>query len=437
MYIATKTVFKNINADMVNPKAIDIHIELSAIEYAKLKFGLIPLTMEDKWIMYVDNNRLYMHRSWTGYLIYQAELIVQKDGRCLIKTFTVERDPEKYKSIDDERDIKNFKIHIDYLSGRKINNPARNVILGLIVGDLLGVPVEFYTRAELKKNPVVGLQEFGTHHQPQGTWSDDSSLSLCLAEALCFDFDLKKIGENFVKWYYENHWTPHGNVFDVGMTTRSAIERLKKGVRPDLAGDWEEGSNGNGSIMRILPLLFELNKYTDNKKRYALIKDVSSITHAHARSCLACYYLLEFASVILSEYKYPLSEAYTIANHNLVKLVNELGINPDELMKFNRLTNGDIDKFSEKDIHSSGYVIHTLEASIWCLLTTNSFKEAVLKAVNLGGDTDTTASVTGGLAGLYYGEEAIPSEWINSIVKLDDVNNLIDKLCLKYNIANV
>ncbi|MGB4437301.1 MAG: ADP-ribosylglycohydrolase family protein, partial [Acetomicrobium sp.] len=133
-------------------------------------------------------------------------------------------------------------------------------LLGLCIGDALGVPVEFQSREKLKRNPVKDMMGYGTHNQPPGTWSDDSSLAFCLAESLCNGFDLQDIADKFVKWMYEGYWTPWGKAFDVGHTTQIAISRLKKGVDPLESGPTDERSNGNGSLMRILPLIFYVEK---------------------------------------------------------------------------------------------------------------------------------------------------------------------------------
>src|SRR5699024_2226474 len=119
------------------------------------------------------------------------------------------------------------------------------------------------------------------------------------AEALSQDLDLNVIGQNFVKWMQENYWTPHGNVFDIGIATRQAISRLAKGEKPALAGGFDETDNGNGSIMGILPLLFYLLDKPINE-RFDITKKVSSITHGHIRSVIACFYYLEFAYQILA-----------------------------------------------------------------------------------------------------------------------------------------
>ena len=314
-----------------------------------------------------------------------------------------------------------------------MNNTIKDAIFGLVVGDALGVPVEFKSREYLKQNPLTDMIGFGTYFQPEGTWSDDSSLTLCLAEVLTKGLDVQEIGNSFVRWYFEYHWTAHGAIFDVGKTTLEAILKISEGEKAELAGNTGEDSNGNGSLMRILPLLFEVQKLKDRKEKFELIRKVSSITHGHIRSCLACYYYLEFASLLCNGNHYPIIDAYKIANQSLLNLTEELEVNPKEIKSFERITNDELGELQEEAIQSSGYVIYTLEASIWCLLTTKSYKEAVLKAVNLGEDTDTTGAVVGGLAGLYYGSDSIPKEWIDKIARIKDIDDLTDRLSNKYN----
>lgn len=301
-----------------------------------------------------------------------------------------------------------------------INN-LQTILLGTAVGDALGVPVEFQPRSYLKQNPVFDMQEYGTHSQSKGTWSDDTSLMLCLAESIIEGLDINKLAQKFVAWKNDNLWTPHGWVFDIGIATRVAIDRLEKGEQPEYAGGFEEMDNGNGSLMRILPLIL----YTKDlrlEERYNWTKKISSITHAHVRSVMACFYYLEFAKKIIEgKEKF---QAYSELQNEVTDFFETKQINPLEIQKFHRLLFEDISKVEEDTIRSSGYVIDTLEASIWCILTTNSYKEAVLKAVNLGHDTDTTGAVTGGLAALIYGVESIPKEWLEVLARKDDILTL-------------
>jgi ADP-ribosyl-[dinitrogen reductase] hydrolase len=310
-------------------------------------------------------------------------------------------------------------------------NPIQieSVLLGVAVGDALGVPVEFMSRQVIKKNPVTDMIGYGTYNLPPGTFSDDSSLTFCLAEALTNDFDLNTIGQNFVKWRYNNYWTPRGNVFDIGIATQQAIDRLANGERPDLAGGFDVSSNGNGSLMRISPLLFYLLDKSINE-RYEITKKVSSITHGHIRSVIACFYYLEFARQLFEQKNK--FEIYKNLQTDITNYLITLSINQTEVALFDRLLKHDIHKLTEENIFSSGYVLHTLEASIWCLLTTENYKDAVLKAVNLGEDTDTTAAVTGGLAGLLYGIDNIPTNWLKQIAKYDDILNLAERLGEKF-----
>ena len=184
-----------------------------------------------------------------------------------------------------------------------------SAFLGFSIGDALGVPVEFRTRAALKKAPITGMIGHTLPHcQPPGTWSDDSSLAFCLAESLCNGYNLQDIASRMCQWRMEKYWTPHGSVFDIGGTTNSSIHRLVQGVAPTQSGGQHEYENGNGSLMRILPLVFYLEKVTSIDKRFEIIHEVSGITHAHPRSKLACSIYLQFALHLLSGLN--LSQAY-------------------------------------------------------------------------------------------------------------------------------
>lgn len=302
-----------------------------------------------------------------------------------------------------------------------MTNKILDALFGLCVGDALGVPVEFKSREYLNKNPVTDMIGYGTHNQSPGTWSDDSSLAFCLADSLCSGYDLSDIADKFVGWYYDNLWIPHGEVFDIGNATSEAIERLKNGIAPQKAGGCSEYSNGNGSLMWILPLAFILQK-TPFEKRVSIISDVSSITHGHLRSILACVIFIEMALNLLEGQ--DIQKAY----QNMKKPIMEHYSGETELKHYSRILQGDISELQEDVIKSSGYVVHTLEASLWCLLTSQSYKETVLKAVNLGEDTDTTGAVAGGLAGLYYGFESIPLEWVGKIARNDDIRKLAERL---------
>lgn len=275
-------------------------------------------------------------------------------------------------------------------------------------------------------NPVTDMIGYGTYNLPPGTFSDDSSLTFCLAEALTQDFNMQTIADNFVKWKYENFWTPRGHVFDIGIATSHAIDRIASGKTPVLAGGFDELDNGNGSLMRISPLFFYLKDFSA-KERFECARQVSSITHGHIRSVIACFIYLEFMRLMFEgKEKF---EAYSELQETAWEFLEfELDIHPKEITYFDRILRRDISKLGADDLSGSGYVLHSLESGIWCLLTTETYKDAVLKAVNLGDDTDTTAAITGGLAGLYYGFDAIPAHWVSQIARYGDIEDLCERM---------
>ena len=125
---------------------------------------------------------------------------------------------------------------------------------GAIIGDALGVPVEFMSREQVRRNPITGMRGYGTFNLPPGSWSDDSSLLLCTVESLLNGFDTDSMGDLFIRWLTEGYWTPWGKTFDVGASTMSSIGRMIREVPPEEAGGRGENDNGNGSLMRILPV---------------------------------------------------------------------------------------------------------------------------------------------------------------------------------------
>jgi len=306
------------------------------------------------------------------------------------------------------------------------NNISKDILFGVAIGDALGVPVEFLERSNRVFDPVVDMRGYGMYQFPAGTFSDDSSLSFCLAEALTQGYDLQKIANNFVAWLKEGYWTPHGSVFDVGEITMQALTRLQKGCdRPDAAGGTNEHDNGNGSLMRILPLLVYI-KDKPIEERFQITKQVSSITHGHIRSVIGCFYYLEFAGQLINAV--DKFQAYKNLQTEIPIFLHSMQIDDEEIKWYKRLLSENIYELPENKIRSGGYVVETLEASIWCLLTTDNYKDAVLTAVNLGADADTTAAVTGGLAGLLYGYDAIPKEWVNVIARREDIEGLAERL---------
>ena len=250
----------------------------------------------------------------------------------------------------------------------------RSCIYGLAVGDALGVPYEFRERGTFE---CTGMADGGTHRQPAGTWSDDTSMALCICSSI------KRLGrivtadidDMFDRWLEDGDFTCDGHVFDVGVTCKKAIST---GV-PAKSYDY----CGNGSLMRTAPLAM-LN-YFDVYK----IRDVSALTHAHP--------VAEWSCVTLCDILWTIRNSGTPAKWVLWRRYGYIASRPVEAVK------------------SDGYCEHTLEAALWCFLNTTSYADCVLAAVNLGGDTDTTAAIAGAIAGVYDGFEAIPPKWVGQL----------------------
>lgn len=274
----------------------------------------------------------------------------------------------------------------------------RDAIYGFVVADALGVPFEFKKRGSFKATDMIG---HGTHNQPAGTWSDDTSMTLATCESIkrLGYIDYTDIMENFLKWYINGEFTANNELFDIGITTSQSLQNYMHGKEPLECGDADFYANGNGSLMRILPLAF-MDCYSSN------IKYVSKLTHAHHYSMTACYIYVDIARALIDGL--PLRAALSEQEY---------------AEPFDRLAH--IDLLPEKEIKSSGYVVDTLEAALWCLTQTDNYKDCVLKAVNLGEDTDTVAAVAGGLAGIIYGYEGIPKDWIETLRNKELVENCL------------
>ncbi len=290
-------------------------------------------------------------------------------------------------------------------------------IYGLIVADALGVPVEFKSRKLLDENPITDMIGYGTYNQPKGTWSDDSSMTLCTYDNIVKNKSLDSLMQDFLNWYNNGYMTPHGECFDIGMTTQRALLNYADGIKPLDCGLSDEYDNGNGALMRILPLAYFKDKNIHD--RVELTCDYAKLTHAHKRNIIACVFYVEFATLLLNGY--DKFKAY----NKIVCTITKLFADENEIIHYQRLFDG-IQNSNREQINSTGYVVDSLEASIWSFLTTDSYKDCVLKAVNLGIDTDTIGAIAGGLAGIYYGYDSIPSEWINNLQNKELIDMVVE-----------
>lgn len=311
--------------------------------------------------------------------------------------------------------------------------------MGVAVGDALGFPAQFEPRSERKKRPVVDMGKYMDEcgqirswgEGLTGLWSDDTSLTLCLAESLLNGFNLKDQAEKFVAWLDEGYLSARDHAFDVGMQTAESLAKVRSILKSgryeeldNLARDEDELSNGNGSLMRILPLLGYV-KGKDVEEQFDLIRKASALTHPHIRSALCCFLYLKMAEYIINDT--DKHTAFQSARKDTSNLMEYLNCADAEYKALNRLLYSDLAELPEEEIDSGGYAVSSLEASIWCLLTTDCYRDAVLKAVNLGDDTDTNGAITGGLAALLYGVESIPPDWIAKLKKPELFEDLISR----------
>jgi ADP-ribosylglycohydrolase len=303
--------------------------------------------------------------------------------------------------------------------------PSFDGIIGFAIGDALGVPVEFVERKQLANSPVVDMEGGGTYSMPAGCWSDDTSLTLATMDAIYHTSgEINKntyfyIANNFAKYYYSNFFTPTDKAFDIGNTTRKAITNFaQKHVHPLQAGGNGPFNEGNGALMRILPIAYYASeKNLSPEETQKIVNNVSSITHRLPTCRLGSYIYTEFARKLLEgsskedAYKYIQSLDYS-------------NYPTDVVFTYSRILRGDITDLEEKDISSDGRTLPTLEASMWCFMKDNDYRSTVIDAVNLGEDTDTIAAIAGGLAGIHYGLNDIPNTWLEKCKRVDYINDI-------------
>lgn len=326
-------------------------------------------------------------------------------------------------------------------------------VMGVVVGDALGSPAQFRDRTYLKRNPITKMEYCECFDMEPGCWTDDSSLTLATLDSLKKrgDYDLFDIAENFVDWLYNGNFTPTGFAYDIGNGCRSGIQTYYRTKDPMHSGSASEQNNGNGSLMRIMPICIHmyyeqrLKKLSDDACVMA-VEEVSGITHGHTRAKMACgiYY---FCVKEILDWKHnddsedtdwglesswgskQLNRCLQRGIKNAFDYYDKDILKANDLIFYNRILNLDeLKKAGENSIRSTGYVVDSIEAALWCVATTISYRDCMVTAVNLGGDADTIAAIAGGLAGLFYGYENIPEEWLEVIKKRE----WIEEMCGRF-----
>jgi ADP-ribosyl-[dinitrogen reductase] hydrolase len=323
----------------------------------------------------------------------------------------------------------NLAIMENNLTGKEHASAIRSAIWGFVVGDALGVPFEFTDRQEMSINPCTTMTGYGTHDQPPGTWSDDSSMMLCVLENLLDGGNAKSLAKLFLAWYREGYMTAGGCVFDIGITTSLALNRLEMGHTAASSGIGDEASCGNGSLMRCLPYAFGKEI---SKSIFDMVTS-SRITHTNALCHECCIFYVKLARALIDGHdkQAALKAAGAFLRYGWRITDDDCHDEPEpEKARFRRLFDPEFPQLPSSEIRSGGFVIETLEAAVWCFTNSDSYAESVLKAVNLGRDTDTIAALTGGLSGIYYGHEAIPAEWLEMIRNKECVQKLVEKAAI-------
>lgn len=298
-------------------------------------------------------------------------------------------------------------------------------VIGLIVGDAMGVPLEFYKREILMQNPTTEMKGYGSHDVPKGSWSDDSSMTLATIDAIIKDgcINYNTIATNFLEWMKNAKYTPTDRVFDIGRTCLRGIAKFEsKQEVAEKCGGTSEMDNGNGSMMRILPLIYYCySKNMNEKEIYDIVKNVSSITHRHEISIMGCFIYVMYGIELLNNRN--LVQAYK----KIKKIKYNTYFSEETINRYERILKKNIDKYSLDEIKSTGFIIDTLEATLWVLLNTNSYNQSIIGAINLGNDTDTVGACVGGLAGIYYEFENINRTWQSDLLKYDYIVDLCNK----------
>jgi ADP-ribosyl-[dinitrogen reductase] hydrolase len=288
----------------------------------------------------------------------------------------------------------------------------RGCLLGLAVGDAVGTAVEFRPRGSFK--PVTDMVGGGPFHLQAGQWTDDTSMALCLGASLLErnGFDARDQMERYWRWYRHGYMSSTGTCFDIGNTTRKALQRYKETGEP-FSGSTAPYSAGNGSIMRLAPVVLFYYPHADLILKYAA--DSSRTTHAAAECLDACRLL----GTVLQRALNGMEKRSLLMPENL-----EAFISPS----IREIATGSYFTKAPDKIMGTGYVVKSLEGALWSFWNSESFEESILTAVNLGDDADTTAAVCGQMAGAFYGEEGIPSQWLDRLALREEIVKMAEGL---------
>lgn len=303
---------------------------------------------------------------------------------------------------------------------------VKDSLYGFIVGDAMGVPIEFEDREKLINKPVTSMLGYGSHDVEAGVYSDDTSMTLATMDSIIKQngiINYNDIADKFCNWVNNNEYTATNKIFDIGMTTKYAlIKYFNNKIDATMCGGTNINENGNGSLMRMLPIALYCfyKNIKDDNEIFTLVKNLSSITHAHDISILGCYIYVRYVISLLETKN-------KISSYNFIKKLDYSIFIEEVKLEYSRILFSDISTLNINDINSSGYVVDTLEAVFWIVLNCSSYNESIIGAINLGGDTDTIGAITGSIAGILYGYDNISKRWISKLKNKDYIDEIIIK----------
>lgn len=282
---------------------------------------------------------------------------------------------------------------------------AIGALVGLAIGDAVGTTLEFRTRDDLAPK-LIDMVGGGPFSLEPGQWTDDTSMALALADSLRVSdgFDPTDLMTRFVRWWRQGDYSSNGRCFDIGITTRDALDRFLTTGDP-IAGSTSPTKTGNGSLMRLAPVA--IRYWTDEKARRHIAARQSATTHGAPEAIDACVAFTDILSEAIAGR--PRSEVMRSRREPYRGCIGDI-------------IGGGWRRKSRSRVRASGYVAHSLEAALWCVGRTSNFRDAILLAANLREDADTTAAITGQLAGAIYGRSGIDPEWLRKLHGEPDIS---------------
>ena len=302
---------------------------------------------------------------------------------------------------------------------------SKDGIIGFAIGDAMGVPVEFTNREKLMRNPITSMVGFMGHNVPKGTWSDDTSMTLATMDSITKangNIITNDMADKFLEWMEQGKYTPDGKIVDIDRTTLRALGKYKTTRRSAVnCGCTSNTDNGNGSLMRMLPIVYySYLNWLEQDKILKLVAGISSITHANELVIMGCYMYVNYAIELLNTNNRK--TAYT-----KIQNLDYSMFSMPTIRAYTRILDNEIYRYSIDEIKSSSYIVDTLEAVLWVLINTDTYNQAIIGAINLGSDTDTIAACTGGLAGIIYGIKNINPDWKIDLRKYEEIIEICEK----------